>query len=618
MTMENQTASRGAEGAIRSRYRFLRRFIRMAGPYWSTDERWKAIGLTSALVLLTVAQVLLAIWTNYWNGALFDALGDRSMSRFLGQIGIFAVIFALTMGITACHLQVKKRLQIGWRNWLTRRVVDRWMAEKHHYQLLFTPGEHDNPDGRIAEDIHNVTELAISLSHTLTYSILILGSFIDILLSVAGGTNVSLSGSSFHVPGYMVVLAFVYAGTGMLMGNVLGQPLVRSTNGLQTVEANFRFGLARARENSEAIALVGGERMERSRAYDLFADIREWWGRQTFAFTWILFFTSGYGALLPVFPILVCAPQYIAGTMSLGVLMQTAQAFQKLTSALSWPIDNVADMAKWRASADRVLSLHDDLVCLDGGPDTETGKRIGIAAASSPALVVSGLRIAQPDGLLVLDGFDMEVREGERVLIDGDASAAVDLFKVVAGLWPWGEGRVLLPGNNPIFFMPQRPFIPRGPLRSALSYPQEPHLFDDNAMRAALDHAGLGYLTMRLGDVDEWDRALTQRGQQRLGFARLFLHRPSWIFMQEASDALDPGGEERMMETLRREFPDATIMTIGFHSALDRFHDRKLCLERAASGRRLFGGPAEPRPATFTGETPDTDRRSVPVSKGRP
>lgn len=583
---------RPSEGSLLSRYLFLRRFLRLAMPYWTTEERWKAWSLTIALVLLTVAQVLLAIWTNYWNGALFDALGERSVSKFLAQIGIFAIIFLLTMAVTATHLQVKKRLQIGWRGWMTRKVLNRWMSEKRHYQLIFTPGEHDNPDGRIAEDINIATDLAISLSHTLVYSLLILGTFVDILLSVAGSTTVNVSGSAVHVPGYMVLLAFLYAGIGTVMGLVLGQPLVRSTNNLQTVEANFRFGLARAREKSEAIALVGGETMERKRAVGLFAHIREWWARQTLAYTWILFFTSGYGALLPVFPILICAPQYIAGTMTLGVLMQVAQAFQKLTSALSWPVDNLADMARWKASSERVLSLHDDLLKLEEARSAFGEKRISFGVSPSPSLIVRDLRIARQDGQLVLDGFSLEVKEGRRIMIDGDAAAAVDFFKVVAGLWPWGSGEVLLPRERSIFFMPQRPFIAYGTLREALSYPDEPDLFDDNQMRAALDHAGLGYLAPRLSDTDAWEHLLTARGQQRLGFARLFLHKPRWAFIQEASNALDPAGEEKLMETVLHELPDMTILSIGFHPTLDRFHDEKICLARAADNSFLFGGPA--------------------------
>ncbi len=586
-----------------ARYYFMRRFLRLAGAYWLGEGRWMAGSLSAVLFLLTVAQVILAIWTNYWNGALFDALGERSISDFVLQIGIFAIIFVLTMVVTAAHLRVKRALQLGWRRWLTRRLIDDWMAERRHYQLIFTPGDHDNPDGRISEDIHIVTEQAIALVHTLVYSILILGSFVDILLSVTGPVDVRYDGTSLHVPGYMVPLAFVYAGVGIVLGIILGKPLVSSTNALQAAEADFRFGLARARENSESVALIGGETMERRRAIDLFAGIREWWNRQTLALGWILFFTSGYGALLPVFPILVAAPQYIAGTMTLGVLMQTAQAFQKLTSALSWPVDNLADMARWRASAERILSLHDDIETLRNAPPAD-GHHIAIAKSARRDLTIRQLRIATPEGQLVLDGFDAEIHPGERVLIGGDASAAVDLFKVVAGLWPWGQGEVLLPRDDRIFFMPQRPFIPFGTLRAALAYPSASDAFDSDAMRRALDCAGLGYLAPRLDDTDTWDRTLTVRGQQRLGFARLFLQRPRWIFMQEATDAFDPRGEIRMLELLRAEFPDATVITIGFHGALDRYHDRKLTLQRAPDGHYLFGGP---RPGVASLPDQDTD-----------
>lgn len=572
-------------------FRFVVRFARLAGPFWLGPDKWRAISMTVGLFLLTVAQVILAIWTNYWNGNLFDALGERSIPKFLTQIGIFAIIFLLTMGVTAAHLQVKRRLQVNWRRWLTRRVVDRWMAQKHHYQLIFTPGEHDNPDGRIAEDINNSTEQAIALSHTLVYSLLVLGTFIDILLNVAGGTTVSVSGTSYHVPGYMVFLAFGYAGVGTGLGLILGRPLVRATNGLQTAEANFRYGLARAREKAEEIALVGGERVERRRFVGLFVGIRDFWLRQTFALTGILFFTSGYGALLPVFPILVAAPQYIAGTMTLGVLMQTAQAFQKLTSALSWPVDNLSDMAKWRASADRVMSLADDLRKLEDARAAPDENRITVSRAETPTLSIRKLQIVNPDGQLVLDKLDLDVTEGEHVLIDGDAGAAVNLFKVVSGLWPWGRGEVLLPKDRTILFMPQRPYIPNDSLRAVLAYPNEPDVYDDNAFHAALDNAGLGYLRDRLDEVSAWERVLTFRGQQRIGFARLFLHKPNWIFMEEATDAFDAASEEKLLDAVICELPKITVIGISFNTDHDHFYTRKVNLKRAPDGQFLFGGP---------------------------
>jgi putative ATP-binding cassette transporter len=574
------------QGIVAQQYNFARQFVRLVGPYWNSEQKWKVRALTVLLIGLTFSQVALAVWTNYWSRALFDTLENRSLSAFLMQLGTFAIIFILTMSVTAVHLRAKRWLQIGWRKWLTEHLLDHWMSRGHHYQLIFTPGEHDNPDGRIAEDIHIVTETAIALAHTFVYSILILWSFIDILMSVTGSANVP--GTAVNVPGYMVVLAFVYAGVGAGLGLLLGRPLIKSTNRLQTAEASFRFGLGRLRGNSESIALMRGEPVERQRSSRLFRDIEWHWERQTFAYTWILFFTSGYGALLPVFPILVAAPQYIAGTMTLGVLMQAAQAFQKLTSALSWPVDNLSDMAKCRASADRVLSIYDDLLALEQKSAVPDQFRIDVQHSTTPDMEIHDLCIANSDGLILLEHFNLSVRRGEHVLIAGDPAIAISLFKVLARLWPWGQGQVLLPQNQAMFFMPQRPFLPYGTLQSVLTYPLPAETFDSRALHHALECAGLAWLSSRLLESDSWDRILPLRAQQRLGFARLFLHRPSWIFIEEATDAFDPKGEDCMMEMLRRELPNATLLTIGFHPGLERFHRRKIVLNRVREEKYLF------------------------------
>lgn len=575
-----------APGAISSRYQFIRRFYRLNAPYLKLARNWKARTFILLLLLLTIAQVGLAIWTNFWHRELFDTLEQRSMSAFFVQIGTFLIIFALTMVVTALHLRVKRWLQLDWRKWLTETLLDKWMANGQHYQLSFYAGEHDNPDGRIAEDIRIATELAIALAHTLVYSLLILGSFIDILLSVSGSAKVA--GTSVEVPGYMVLLAFVYAGVGTALGWVLGRPLIRSTNELQTAEANFRFGLAHSRENSESIALMRGERVERRRSARLFAEIKRFWNKQSEAYTGILFFVSGYGALLPVFPILIAAPQYIAGTMTLGVLMQAAQAFQKLTSALSWPIDNLSDMARCRASAERVLSLYDNLDEIKKQSKEDLDHRINVSESNANELNIRDLTVANPDGQIVLEHVNLNIQRGERILISGDPGATLCLFKIVAGLWPWGKGDVSLPKHQGIFFMPQRPFLPDGKLRAALSYPADPDTFDSKCMHYALECAGLAFLAQRLDEEDSWDRVLTLRAQQRLGFARLMLYQPSWIFIEEATDAFDPTGEIRMMEMLCREFPNATILTISFHTALEPFHHRKIVLNRIKEEKYLF------------------------------
>lgn len=564
---------------------FMRQVSRLIGDYWSSGNKWKVRGLTAALLALTILQVVLAVWTNYWNRALFDALEQRSISSLVIQTGIFVVIFVLTMGVTAVHLQVKRWLQLDWRKWLTERLVDRWMTSGHHYQLLFTEGEHDNPDGRVAEDIRIATETAIALAHSLVYSVLILGSFINILLAVTGSAEVP--GTSVVVPGYMVISAFAYAGAGTVLGMLLGRPLISSTNRLQTAEANFRFGLAHARENSESIALLKGERIERLHSTQLFTDVEFGWNRQTFAYTWIVSFSAGYGTLLPVFPILIAAPQFIAGTMTLGVLMQAAQAFQKLTSALSWPIDNLGDMAKCRASADRVLSLYDDLLKLDTRANLPDTQRIHVHCTERSELVIRDLTITNADGLILVENLNTTIHRGEHVLIAGDPAVTVALFKVLARLWPWGRGEVCMPLQHSMAFLPQRPFLPHDTLEAVLSYPHPPGTFEKRAMHFAMECGGVAWLASRLQETDTWDRTLPMRAQQRLAFTRLFLQRPSWIFIEEATDALDADGERCLMETLQRELPGSAVITISFHVGMEAQNQRKWVLNRLREERRL-------------------------------
>lgn len=564
---------------------FTRQVMLLAGAYWSSEERLRIRLATAVLFALTLAQVALVVWTNYWNRALFDALETRSLHDFLIEIGTFAFILLLTVGVTAAHLQVKRWLQLDWRRWLSERLIDNWMTRGHHYQLLFTAGEHDNPDGRVAEDIRIATESAIGLAHSLVYSLLILGLFVDILLSVTG--SATLPGTSVVVPGYMVVAAFVYAGCGAALGLVLGRPLITSTNRLQTAEADFRFGLAHAREKSESIALMRGEEIERERATNLFSEVEYGWNRQTLAFTWVVAFSGGYGTLLPVFPILIAAPQFIAGAMSLGVLMQAAQAFQKLTSALSWPIDNLAEMAKCRASADRVLSLYNDLQKLEDEHAHPSGSQIALREGDRSAIEFNDLCIANPNGQILLEHFNDSIHRGERVLIAGDATVTVALFKVIAGLWPWGGGSVTVPRDHEriMAFLPQRPFLPVGSLDALLCYPRAPQSYEPRAIQHALECVGVAWLMPRLRESENWERQLPLRTQQRLGFARLILQRPEWILIEEATDALDATAERCLMEMLHRELPNAAIITISFHPGLEALHQRKLVFNRVRDVR---------------------------------
>jgi putative ATP-binding cassette transporter len=291
-----------------------------------------------------------------------------------------------------------------------------------------------------------------------------------------------------------------------------------------------------------------------------------------------------------VFPILIAAPQYIAGAMSLGALMQAAQAFQRLTGALSWPVDNVGEIARWRASADRVLSLYEDTWRLDRDLRGSATPRITRDRSDEARLRIVDLCIAEPSGRILLEHFDADVGPGERVLVAGDPAVTGGLFKVIGGLWPWGSGRVTLPATGGLLFMPQRPYLPEGTLREALCYPRPADGCTDTELRIALERVGLASLLPRLDERENWDQALPLRAQQQLGFARALLQRPDWIFMEGATDAFGPEGEQQILQMLHEALPGASLLVISVHPGLEALHDRTLVLERVAESKFLFAG----------------------------
>jgi putative ATP-binding cassette transporter len=570
---------------------FLRRYFAFAGPYWLSERKWIAGALTIALILINVVQVGVPVALNIWMRSLFDALQNRAMSRFVDLTFVLAGLVVVNVIVNTVHLLIKRRLQVDWRNWLTRRVIAEWMESGRHYQLAYMPGEHDNPDGRIAEDARVTTEYALDLADSLVYCAVLLASFVEILWTLSGPPEVRFGAVSFYLPGHLVWFAFVYAAIGASVALLLGRPLVRSTERRQAFEADFRFGLVNARENSFAIALAHGEAIERRRFRDLFRGVAAAWDRQTAALARVMLYSASWNILWQVFPIVIVAPRFIAGTISLGVLMQTAQAFQQATAALSWPIDNLSKLADWRASVRRVMALEYAIGQVADHVTTSGQSGIEILATDKPALRFNALSPCGPDGQAEIAAFSAEINPGDQVLIEGEPGVAATLYKVVAGLWPWGQGSVELPVNATLFFMPEKPYLPLGTLREAISYPSPSADFNDSQMQAALGRVGLDHLVARLDETSNWDEALQIDDQQRLGFARLLLHRPGWIFINNATDALGPKGEEEMRGILRAEFPDATIVSLGQHPPLDSRRLRKLVLTPHKGAFKLQEAP---------------------------
>lgn len=573
----------GSSGRVtRTVGEYVRLFVRLAGGYWSGRDKWSVRFWSAVLVALTVMQVFIPILTNLWNKSLFDALEARSMDRFMMMLFASLGIILLNVVITVSHLKVKRGLQLGWRHWITTQIVKEWLTRGRHQQITHIPGDHDNPDGRIAEDVRIITEYAVDLAMSLLYCVLLLISFVNILWMLSGAPEVSVLGLTFTVPGYLIYIAVLYAGAGTTIALVIGRPMVRAADYRQSREADFRFGLAGVRENAQKIALLHGESHERHHLFDLFRGVIAGWDGQTNAIAYWMIFSSAYSVLSMAFPLLVVSPRYISGAISLGMLMQTAQAFQQTAAALSWPVDSLARVAEWKASGERVLNLARAI---------EESKRVAQAAederivmdreGGDPRLLFKRVRIDDPDGSTVIGTFDLEVRPGDRVLIAGDPNAAIRLFRAVARVWPWGRGRIHLPVDRHVFFMPERPFLPRGTLREILSYPGESGNMVDTATAAdALGRVGLSGLIDQLDTIAQWHDTLAVADQQRVGFARLLALRPDWVFIQNATDNLPREEVSALFDLLEVSFPTMTILTIGSHSVLPAHHNRWIKLER--------------------------------------
>lgn len=515
-------------------------------------------------MLLTAAQVVIQIALNLWIEQLFDAFGKRSMAGFIELAAVFAAIIIGQIAVVAIHWRLRRRIEIGWREWLTQRLLGNWLTSGRQHLIDFVSGEHDNPDGRIAEDIRIATEYAVDLVHSLFYCLLLFASFASILWTLSGSPDIIIGDVELWLPGHLLWIAIAYAVLGAFIALLLGPPLVRAADGRQNCEATFRFGLGRVRQSALAVALLHGEPDERRSLGRSLGEVIGAWNRQTDALTRFTMFTATWAVLSPIFPVLIAAPRYIVGAITLGALMQIAQAFQQAVSALSWPIDNLSKAAEWRASGERVLGLHAALEGLSRPSDPAA--TIAIATVREPILACRALSLADPDGTLKVSAIDLVVRPGENWLVSGNPGAAIRLFKAVAGLWPWGHGAIDLPVDDNVFFMPQRPYFPAGTLGEAIVYPTASANHDETALRAALTRVGLAHLAPRLDQVEAWEQTLGSNEQQRLGFARLLLHRPRWIFIQQATDGLDAQGEAEMLALLDQEFPQAAVVMIADHA----------------------------------------------------
>lgn len=560
------------------------RFYRLAFGFWRGDSSRTAWLLSFAFLACLFASMGLQVAVTRWNKYFFDGLQAKDMGVLQWSVALalgLAVASAIVAGLLK---QSHMRLQLRWRTWLTDTLIARWLSARRFYQLTILRTI-DNPEARIAEDGRISIELFVDIAGGILNTFILSASFMVVLWSVGG----SLTIGGYTIPGYLVIAVVLYTGLtsfGMLL---LGRPLVSAVADKAAGEGDFRYALTRTRENAETIALIGGDEDERASTMNSFGELAKRWlaviGRQTR----MVFLSSGNNVIAPVVPLVLCTPKFLSGEMSLGDLMQAAAAFGQVQTALNWLADNAYNLANWSASARRVAELDKAFDDLDKAADARGRETIVLEDSPDGDFHIRDLTISQVSGVGMLAESEAHFAQGDKVLVKGaSGSGKSTLIRAIAGLWPWGSGRIQRPNNASIAFLPQRPYMPLGTLRTAIDYPATDTPAAEGDIEQMLNDVGLSHLVARLDEEDTWATVLSGGELQRVAFARILLKKPDIIIMDEATSALDEITQARMMELVVERLAKSTLLHVAHRPGLDKYHNRQIVLERADNGEAVI------------------------------
>ena len=578
------------EEAEQARKRYLlERFWISGRGFWG--ERGDRIAWIASvgLLLLIIFNVAVQYGINVWNCEIFDAIEKRDSATVLWLSAVFFPLAFTSVGLGVAEVFARMGIQRRWRAWLTDNVVSRWLNNGRYYQLNLVGGDHKNPEYRIAEDLRIATDAPVDFVAGVTSAVLSAATFIAVLWTIGGALTFSLGGTALTIPGFLVVAAVGYAALASTAMALIGRRFVAISESRNQAEAEYRYVLTRVREHGESIALLGGEAEERDGIDKSLRNVLKQWALLCGQHMRTTVVSHGSRIIAPVVPVLLCAPKFLDGSMTLGQVMQAASAFTIVQSAFGWLVDNYPRLADWNACARRIASL---MVSIDALERAETGDDIGRITRGETTgdamLSLNELTVTLGDGTAVVDQAEVLIESGERLLVAGDSgSGKSTLVRAISGLWPWGSGRIDIHPDRRLFMLPQRPYVPSGTLRRATAYPGAADDWTAEQIKEALDKVGLAHLKDKIEEEAPWDQTLSGGEKQRLAFARLFLHNPDVVVLDEATSALDAKSQDKMMELVTKELSGATLVSVAHRAELEAFHSRKIVLARRKGGAKL-------------------------------
>ena len=561
-------------------------------PSFTARERWLAIVMVVFLVVINQAQVGIQVRLSFFSRDWFNAIQNKDAAAFWSQLlWVFVPWAFIFIASAILEFVVASTLVIRWRRWLTENYVSRWLDGHAHYRMALAGTAADNPDQRIAEDVNRFINGGQEGYGIYSFSILLisnLSSLVSFSIVLWGlSANFTLPGTSIAVPGFLFWVALIYAGVGTWVTHLIGRSLVELSFARQRYEADFRFSLARLREYGEQVALLDGERAEKSSLGRRFGAIIANYFQIVTVRKNLIGFTATYGQLSPLIPYIVAAPFYFAGKITLGVMTQTARAFGSVDSALTFFVTYYVSLADFKSVLDRLASFDSSI---QAGHDLSGPVEATTQAPDPRDIALRGLTLRLPDGRTLVRDANLRLRAGESTLLTGaSGSGKSTLFRALAGVWPLGGGEVATPESASVMLLPQKPYLPVGPLIGAVTYPAEPDAYDEADVAAALKAAKLPGLVDKLFVDDNWGQRLSGGEQQRVAIARALLARPDWLFLDEATAAMDEALEAEIYDALFRELKGSTIVSIGHRSSLLDRHARHLEMRPQADGASALG-----------------------------